>query len=314
MKRYDTVRILALLVLPLVTALAVISCIREDNGIIPPDKNYSEETVYENTCPYALFYDGVTYYYTGEVIYDKIDYTEGDEIGKVTSSISEMSMPTEECQANIDIVGSPFIKHELSGDGLLVNIRGEWIIFERRDKKAESDITLEKRYFESPPVLTVSHGDDSITAMRGSYSWIYTDENGEEIGICADGLHPLQAREYMPTLSVKPQIYSHISPKTVYFNFEVAPQEISARAWKSEDFGNIDAESVPVTVNTVEVDLADGGYDTYYELEIFRAEYVYEITASWGDKEKDGFEGTAYYAFCGKYHFPNLKDGTPGVS
>ncbi len=86
----------------------------------------------ENTCPYALLYDGVMYYYTGEYIFEDVEYSEDDILGSVTSTIPETKMPSLDRQANIDIEGSIFMKHELAGDGLLVLIDGKWNIFEIR--------------------------------------------------------------------------------------------------------------------------------------------------------------------------------------
>lgn len=87
----------------------------------------------ENTCPYALMHDGVMYYYTGEYIFDKVEYSDEDILGSVTSTIPETRMPSVDGQANIEIEGSIFMKHELAGDGLLVLIDGKWYIFEIRD-------------------------------------------------------------------------------------------------------------------------------------------------------------------------------------
>ncbi|MBE6705870.1 MAG: hypothetical protein E7583_11450 [Ruminococcaceae bacterium] len=86
----------------------------------------------ENTCPYALLYDGVMYYYTGEYIFEDVEYSEDDILGSVTSTVSETKMPSLDRQANIDIEGSIFMKHELADDGLLVLIDGKWNIFEIR--------------------------------------------------------------------------------------------------------------------------------------------------------------------------------------
>ena len=326
MKKYPVLLLLA-------ACLSAVSCSDKNEAVSGGEKISDEnlqEEVAEATCPYALMHGGVMYYYTGEYIFDKVEYTGEDILGKVTSVIPETKMPGTDGQANVPIEGSIYMKHELSGDGLLVLIDGEWYIFETRGgmedggsgelssgsgvgagdantavKVGGEDAADVKRVFEQPPVLTVSaHGNESITAMRGGYSWIYVKENGDEAGICADGLHPLQAKEYMPVLTVKPSVQSHISPKVVYLDFEYEPQAISVRAWSPEYYGNPEAESISVDVNTVEVDFADGGYDSYTELEIFPEEYIYEVAASWGNKAVDGFEGTAYYCFVAEYSVP----------
>lgn len=89
----------------------------------------------ESVCPYALMHDGVMYYYTGEYIFDDVEYSEKDILGKVTSTVPETRMPYVDGQANIDIEGSIFMKHELAGDGLLALIDGKWYIFETREDK-----------------------------------------------------------------------------------------------------------------------------------------------------------------------------------
>lgn len=94
------------------------------------------EGVEESSCPYALMHDGVTYYYTGEAIYEKIKITEDAVLGRVTSVIPESGMPQVDGQANIDILGSIYI-NALSGDGLLVLIDGEWTVFEKREVKGK---------------------------------------------------------------------------------------------------------------------------------------------------------------------------------
>ncbi len=93
---------------------------------------HNADEISESTCPYALMHDGVMYYYTGEEIYEKVEYTEEDILGSVTSVIPESGMPQVNGQANIPIEGSIFIRHELSGDGLLVLIDGKWNVFETR--------------------------------------------------------------------------------------------------------------------------------------------------------------------------------------
>lgn len=88
----------------------------------------------DNVCPYALMHEDMIYYYTGEVIRKDITINTSDIIGTVSSTVSENKMPSENGQANLDIMGSPYIKHKFAGDGLLVLIDGEWILFETRDQ------------------------------------------------------------------------------------------------------------------------------------------------------------------------------------
>ncbi len=91
------------------------------------------DDIAENTCPYALMHDDVLYYYTGEAIYEKIKITKDAILGRVTSVIPETAMPTIDGQANIDILDAPYMHYLSAGDGIIVLIDGEWVIFERRD-------------------------------------------------------------------------------------------------------------------------------------------------------------------------------------
>ena len=86
------------------------------------------DTPTENTCPYALMAQDTMYYYT-EKVWDKIDEDSLEIIGRVTSTIPETRMPSQNGEANIEIADAPYAKY---GDGLIVKINNEWIFFEVR--------------------------------------------------------------------------------------------------------------------------------------------------------------------------------------
>lgn len=272
-------------------------------SVIDESEN-KNEILTESSCPYALMHGGVLYYYTGEYIFDDVEYKEEDILGRVSSTVTEMEMPSENGQANIPIEGSIYIKNSPEDSNILVLINGKWYIFERRNNgTSDTDQEHNKLPVQEPPLLKViAHNGESINAMRTSYSWIYTDENGEENGIIADGLHPLKAKEYMPHLAVKPSVYSRIDSKTLYLDFAYPPDRITAEAWKAQDYGNANAESIPVVINDAEYD----GQNQYFTVDIFGEEYVYSITAHWESRETGGFEGTAYYCFTSELYFPEI--------
>ncbi len=105
----------------------------DDAGVVSENVSVTDDIQTENSCPYALMYNGVTYYYTDEYIFEDIEVSDKDILGSVTSVIPESGMPQVNGQANIPIEGSVFIKHELAYDGLLVLIQDKWYIFETRN-------------------------------------------------------------------------------------------------------------------------------------------------------------------------------------
>ncbi len=124
---------------------------------------HKEGSYVENTCPYALMVQDTMYYYTGEEIDEKIKIREEDILGHVTSVIPESSMPSVDGQANIDILGAPYLMYD---GNLIVRIDGEWIIFETREKEEKSEETE-----------FVKSGSEKLTLERV----IELSEKGEEL-------------------------------------------------------------------------------------------------------------------------------------
>ena len=52
-----------------------------------------------------------------------------------------------------------------------------------------------------PPALTVRCGENSVEALRGTCTWSYV-QNGQGVGVAADSVHPLEARDSMSPLTV----------------------------------------------------------------------------------------------------------------
>lgn len=76
----------------------------------------------------------------------------------------------------------------------------------------ESNQDLEGIVLQEPPILSVTHNETTIDTLNGTSSWTYQKEDGTTDGICSDSLHPLQAKEHMPSLSLIPTQYSHKNP------------------------------------------------------------------------------------------------------
>ena len=121
-----------------------------------------------------------------------------------------------------------------------------------------------------PPVLTVRCGENSVKALRGTYSWSYV-QNGQGVGVEADSVHPLEAREDASAVA--------------QLEFEAAPDTVSVCAWDTAFWNRTDVEAQAVDV----------AVDEELVLTLLSYDAVYSVTATW-DKEKD-CGGTAHYSF-----------------
>lgn len=131
-----------------------------------------------------------------------------------------------------------------------------------------------------PPVLTVRCGENSVKALRGTYSWSYV-QNGQGVGVAADSVHPLEAKDSMSPLTVARDDASAV----VHLEFEVAPDSVSVRAWDTALWNKTDVETQAVDV----------AVDDEQVLTLLPYDAVYLVTAAW-DK-KNGCGGTAHYSF-----------------
>lgn len=138
---------------------------------------------------------------------------------------------------------------------------------------AASDLTPSADGNDQPPNLRVSGGSETITALRGTSSWYYLNMYGTSTGIESDSVHPLEAKQYMPGLNM-------VEGRAEFF-FDTMPDEITAECWDISEWGNPEAESQTVSVDTVYLEILPGGH-------------IYEITAKWDCPE---YGGTARYSF-----------------
>ena len=142
---------------------------------------------------------------------------------------------------------------------------------------------------KEPPALTVVYGEESTEALRGTSSWTYQNEDGTWTGIEADSMHPLQAKEYMPNLTLLPAITSFAG-----MQWDTVPDKVSVRCWSEAYWGQYDAESEEVSAKVLCVDSSDG-CDPYFSVELKDGSYVYEIIAEWNSAET--YHGKACYSF-----------------
>jgi len=156
------------------------------------------------------------------------------------------------------------------------------------DRKPDGD--GDAALWDTPPALTVTWGNKSITALTGSYSMEFTNENGESIAVISDSAHPLQCRHLMMPLTV-PGV-----GVTAQLQFELAPDAVEARCWTADHWDGEDEGSIPVDIAAAETETADGSWSVSYAINLLPGEYIYEIRAQWGGESP--CQGTACYAFC----------------
>ena len=128
---------------------------------------------------------------------------------------------------------------------------------------------------ESPPALTVISDNTACGALPGTYSWQKKAADGSMIHTLADSAHPLECKDLLAPLDT--------SAPTAVLQFAENPDAIlSLRCWSDALWGDVTADSEPVSFEGFEIELKPGGH-------------IYEVRAKW-DPEA-GCGGTACYAF-----------------
>lgn len=129
---------------------------------------------------------------------------------------------------------------------------------------------------QEPFALTVTCGEESVKAWRGTYSWMYTGG-----GVESDSLSVLECKKSMEPLVLGDEL-------TARLQFEVSPDSVSVLYWGEECWGSFEyydeGEAVPV-----------GGSDGEYTIELKSGSYIYQVYARWDSLENCG--GSAYYGF-----------------
>ena len=143
-----------------------------------------------------------------------------------------------------------------------------------------------------PPVLYVTAEDTEITAMKGTLTWTYHEDEGKAVTLNADSSHPLSLKEHMPCIALVPTVTSYTYPiRAAHLQFgaspnKFSPDSISVRRWTAESWGDTEAESENVTIEN------ENG-NIYIPLE--NGDYIYEISAEWN--ESRAAHGTVRYSF-----------------
>ena len=131
------------------------------------------------------------------------------------------------------------------------------------------------KFPSEPPTLTVSDGETTITAWRGTYSWMIEGEDGMGSGITVDSAHPLDYKDSIETIN--------LSQNTkLTLNFESAPTSVSIKRYK---------------LSATDYNAFEKIADSYNTIDAKAGNYLYEMIAKWEDPSKS-YSGTVYYAFC----------------
>lgn len=148
---------------------------------------------------------------------------------------------------------------------------------------------------KEPPALTVIYGEkNDIEALRGTFSWMHQNEDDTWTGIEADSVHPLEAKEYMPSLALLPLYTSNPDPSIAHLQWNTAPDKISVRCWDEKNLGQPDAESEELQVCTLMVD-SNIVTAPIPSIELKDGNFIYEMIAEWSSSEN--YNGTACYSF-----------------
>jgi len=146
-----------------------------------------------------------------------------------------------------------------------------------------------------PPEMTVVCNGKQITALRGTYSWEYQNEDGTSTAIEADSMHPLESQEFMPDLPLAYSYQSSVSAFRAYLQFVVAPDEIDVVYWGTDCWGNASADKNALEVKTIEIDFADGSWGVDHAIDLIDGNYIYEVVARWNNSKE--YSGVAHYSF-----------------
>ena len=142
-----------------------------------------------------------------------------------------------------------------------------------------------------PPELVIVCGEEQITALKGTYSWVHNNGDGTATEVEAESVHPLECKELMPNLPLD----SSIDVFKAHLKFAIDPDEIEARYWSTDCWNKPSEESQELEVQAIEVDFVDGGVATDHVMKLLDGNYIYEVIAKWNSPEEYG--GTAYYSF-----------------
>ena len=160
----------------------------------------------------------------------------------------------------------------------IANINLEFNVENAEDEVSIVENSSQDMELREPPVLSIVYDGKKTIATRGTYSWEYTDENGNGTGTEADSPHPLFMTDQMVRVDLMD------GADKIRLLFSADPQTVKVRCWDSI---YIEDES------SYEANYREFAYDkTTGIVNIGRMESdsVFEIIGTWDN-------GTVHYCF-----------------
>lgn len=118
---------------------------------------------------------------------------------------------------------------------------------------------------EDPPVLNISYENKTIHAVRGTYSWHTSYDDGSETMRSSDSEGPIELVKNTSPLKVPPK-------STITLNFSDEPKEVIVKIWEEDKEIQQALTDMKVTVPELE------------------GSVIYEVISTWE-------QGTVHYAF-----------------
>ena len=105
-------------------------------------------------------------------------------------------------------------------------------------------------FWERAPKLRVTAGGNEVQAIQCTTEWHYQNPDGTGTGINACGSGPLASKQHREPLVT--------DSGRAHLNFELNPDSVTVQCWDAKHFGEYDVEGVPVQVEVLAADFADG--------------------------------------------------------
>lgn len=227
--------------------------------------------------------DGMIYVYTGK---ESTTIERADSFdGIITSNISKAELPTMDNQSNFGIgFGYQFGKQNGTVE---ICINDIWWIFATEEVRLQLLNPDKYVILTEPPALTVTLGENSISALYFGCSWDYLSEECAVSHIETESIRSSQAIKDMPLLQMEGCFSQNPLMATLYW--EVMPDNVFLRVCNEDNWEQQEPQQEFIRITTDE-----NGSDNFY-IEPLNSNAIYEIKATWTSKANCG--GTAVYCF-----------------
>ena len=109
----------------------------------------------------------------------------------------------------------------------IANINLEFNVENAEDEVSIVENSSQDMELREPPVLSIVYDGKKTIATRGTYSWEYTDENGNGTGTEADSPHPLFMTDQMVRVDLMD------GADKIRLLFSADPKTVKVRCWDS---------------------------------------------------------------------------------